>query len=138
MYQATEKIYEAIKETGKLKVFVDDGDVCDVWLQFTVENGAPYRIHFLVSDEDNDVSMRVFSLVKVEEEKRDNVIQVLNNLNVQYRYTKFVCDKDGDVNVEYDYPLTGSNPAESAEEMVIRFAQIVREAFPQIMRAVWA
>lgn len=138
MYQATEKIYEAIKETGKLKVFVEDGDVSDVWLQFTVENGAPYRIHFLSNDEDNDVSMRVFSLVKVEEEKRDSVIQVLNELNVKYRYTKFVCDKDGDVNVEYDYPITGSNPAESAEEMVIRFAHIVSEAFPQIMRAVWA
>lgn len=138
MYQAAEKIYRELIEKGDLKVFVEDEENTHVWLQFSLENGAPYRIRFISTDNDNDVALRVFSLVSVDEGKRDKVLQVLNDLNCQFRYAKFTCKEDGDVNVEYDYPVACSNPAESAKEMVIRFVNIINHAYPQIMRAIWA
>ena len=51
---------------------------------------------------------------------------------------KFCGDDDGDVNVEYDYPVNSISPAASAKEMVIRFTQIIDDAYPVLMRSLWS
>ena len=81
--------------------------------------------------------MRVFGLIHVNEDARPRVLKACNAVNRKFRYVKFVLDDDGDVNVEYDCPVSGSNPATSAREMVIRFADIVDQAYPDLMRAIY-
>jgi len=137
MHQATRAIYETLSRT-KLKVFTDEvGESSQVWLQFAIDNGGTYRIRFISSDEDNDVSIRVFSLISLKGDQRVRILPALNFINNKYRFVKFVCDKDGDVNVEYDYPVQTINPAASAEEMVRRFVNIIDEAYPVLMKAMW-
>ena len=139
MYQATRLIYEALKQVGGFKAFTEEQqDTSCVWLQFSVENGGTYCIRFINTDDDNDTAVRVYSLINVNEGARSRVMKVCNELNRKFRYVKFVCDDDGDVNVEYDFPITGSNPAASAHEIVIRFAGIVDKAYPDLMRAIYA
>ena len=138
MFQATQEIYCELQQVDGFKVFTDEHEkTSDVWLQFSVKNGSSYRIRFISKDDDNDVSVRVFGLVRVETEEKPRILAALNELNVKYRFVKFCCDNDGDVNVEYDYPVKAVNPAASAKEMVIRFTQIIDEAYPVLMRALW-
>lgn len=137
IHQATQAIYEALSRT-KLKVFTEEvGEASQVWLQFGIDNGGSYRIRFISSDEDNDVSIRVYSLISLKGDQRVRILPALNFINNKYRFVKFVCDKDGDVNVEYDYPVRTINPAASAEEMIRRFVNIIDEAYPVLMKAMW-
>lgn len=139
MFAATKRIYNTLKNEGGLKVFTDESDKqSDAWVQFGLKNGGSYRIRFISTDNDNDVAVRIFQLVQLEQSQVANVLPVLNQLNCQYRFTKFCCDKDGDVNVEYDYPAKSDMPERSAVEIVARFVKIVEEAYPQIMRALWS
>jgi len=137
MFKATQAIYQALKQEDGLKVFTDETEhTSRVWLQFSIKNGGSYRISFINSDDDSDTEIRVYSLISADEEHRSKLLPVLNKLNCQYRFVKFTCDDDGDVNLEYDYPIR-SNPATSAMEMVIRIVKIIDQAYPELMRVMW-
>lgn len=138
MFAATKRIYNALKAKEGLKVFTEENEKSsEVWLQFPVRNGGNYRIKFISTDNDNDVAVRVFGLLRVDDTQKAKILEALNALNVKYRYVKFCCDNDGDVNIEYDYPVRSENPENSAEEIVIRFVKIIDDAYPQLMHALW-
>ena len=139
VYKCTKAIYETLKNDEGLKVFIDETDnTSAAWLQFGIKNGGSYRIRFISKDDDNDVAVRIFELVSVDKSQFAKVLPVINNLNAKYRYVKFVLDNDGDVNVEYDYLMRCPDPAASAMELIIRIVKIVDEAYPELMRAMWA
>ena len=138
MFAATKRIYNALKAKEGLKVFTEENEKSsEVWLQFPVKNGGNYRIKFISTDNDNDVAVRVFGLLRVDDTQKAKILEALNALNIKYRYVKFCCDNDGDVNIEYDYPVRSENPENSAEEIVIRFVKIIDDAYPQLMHALW-
>ncbi|MGI6633917.1 MAG: YbjN domain-containing protein [Christensenellales bacterium] len=127
-----------LKKIG-LKVFTEEySNSSEAWVGFNVDNGPSYKIHFISNDNDNDVSVRVYGLLRVDENNRIKLLTTLNELNAKYRYVKFVCDEDGDINIEYDFPVMGSSPAESAKEIVARFAKIIDDSYPVLMRAMWS
>lgn len=82
--------------------------------------------------------MRVFGLAKVNEQQRAKVALALNDLNCDYRYVKFCIDSDGDVNAEYDFTDRGTDPAASANEILVHFVRILDKAYPTIMRTLWS
>ena len=138
MFKMTTAIYNALKDEDGLKVFTDESEKSsNVWLQFGIKNGGSYRIKFISRDDDNDVAVRVYGLVSLEKDKSNAVLPILNQLNNKYRFVKFVLDDDGDVNIEYDYLMNCPNPAASARELIIRLVNIVDEAYPELMRALW-
>lgn len=121
-----------------LKAFTDEGEKSsNVWLQFGLPAGGNYKIRFISKDDDNDVAVRVFSLVSVPTDKRAAFADLVNKLNCEFRFVKFVCDDDGDVNVEYDF-LETSDPAQCAYEITVRFSQIIDEAYPRMMKLMFA
>ena len=140
MFKVTTEIYNALSQVDGLKVFTEDyTNKSEVWLQFGHKTGGgSYRIHFISTKEKNDVAVRVFGLLTVEDSHRDKILPVINKLNNKYRYIKFVLDDDGDVNLEYDFTLRCPDPTVSAEEIVIRMVKIVDESYPELMRAMWA
>ena len=139
MFKMTKAIYAALKQNEDLKVFTEeDENSSHVWLQFGIKNGGTYKILFISSDNDNDVSVRVFSLLSVEEEQQAKVLLAINMLNSKYRFVKFVLDDDGDVNLEYDYLVHDPDPAASAEEILYRIVNLVDDVYPVLMRAIFA
>ncbi len=139
MFRATRHIYEELRKDSGLKVFTEEvGNSSIAWLQFGIKNGGSYKIRFISKDNDNDVAVRIFSLVEVDESRKHKVLGVLNELNAKYRYAKFVLDKDGDINVEYDYLVRCPDPSASAKEIVIRLVNIIDESYPVLMRAMWS
>lgn len=139
MFQATERIFTELSKDSNLKVFTEETDDSSrVWLQFGLESGGSYRIRFISKDNDNDVAVRVFGLTNVDDAQRAKVLPFLNEMNAQYRFIRFVLDKDNDVNIEYDYLVDCPDPAASARELIIRIVRIIDDVYPQLMRAIWA
>lgn len=138
IHQATMQIAKALDQNN-LKYEVKEMDnISYVQAGFSGKNVKHLSIRYLSTDEDNDVSVRVFQLATAPEEKREKILAVLNSLNRKYRYAKFVIDDDGDVNVQYDIPQKSGNVGEACIEILVRFMQILDDSYPTLMQALWS
>ncbi len=139
LFRMTQLIYDEMKSyDSDLKIFTEDHDQhSEVWMRFGIKNGGSYRIRYINGDDDNDTAVRVFGIVTLEQDQISKILPLINQLNNEYRYVKFICDNDGDINLEYDFPLNSVNTEKSAVEMMIRIVNIVDTVYPKIMQAIW-
>ena len=98
-------------------------------------------MRFFSSGDSYDVAVRVgnFGGATVPQERREDVLDVLNGLNCRFRFVKFCIVPSGTISVEYD--LGQATPPDAVGEMCrevfIRFIQILDEAYPSVMTALW-
>ena len=137
MFKATRAIYDALTATGALKGVNtnENGKTSAVTVPFQAPGGGSYTIIFANSDDDTDTAVRVFELFHVGMFKKAKALEACNEMNNKFRYVKFVVDKDGDLNAEYDMTVRGCDPAAASVEMVIRFSKIIEEAYPVLAAA---
>ena len=132
-------IYDTLKQIDKLKVNIRENDsTSEVWLKFSVGDGHLYTIRFISTDDENDVAIRVFSLLTAAPSQRLSILPVINNLNCRNRYYKFILDANGNINLQYDFNTSCPDPAASAKEMIKRVVKIVNESYPILARALGA
>lgn len=138
IHQATQKIADMLTEKNfKYDILEDENGsrvICGI-------NGKciTYRVQFVSTDEDNDVAVRAFDLVKFPEEKQTDMIIFANECNMKYRYLKFdVNCKDNTFQAEYDLPVRSQNPGEIAFEILVRMMRILDDIGADMMRRVWA
>ncbi|MBQ7886276.1 MAG: YbjN domain-containing protein [Clostridia bacterium] len=137
MFKATKEIYEALIAAGLKAYAGEKNGYSEVEVNFPLSCSAPVQIRFISADDDNDVAVRV-DLMRVEEDKAEAILPVLNGFNIKYRYAKFTLNAENDVFVEYDLPIKGDHVGECAKEMVARLVKIIRQAHPELLRAVLA
>lgn len=140
MYQATNKIARTFDREGiKYSTGTLDSGSSYVSASFTGDNVKSVDVVFLSSDNDNDVSVRAYSVVKFSESKSAAMILLANQLNNKYRFVKFTVDTDDrDMNVEYDFPEKTDDVGRTAVELFWRFAKIIDAAYPQMMKILWS
>ncbi|MBQ9165703.1 MAG: YbjN domain-containing protein [Oscillospiraceae bacterium] len=138
IYKASKAIEEDFRKSGIKFRVEEDENSSRVVAGFTPKNGSPLRAQFISNDDDNDVSIRLFTLVHATDDTRDAILKVVNECNQKYRYCKFVLDDDNDVNVEYDFLLRSGNVGPMATEYFIRLMKIVEDVYPLFMKALWA
>ena len=61
-----------------------------------------------------------------------------NSLNQEYRWVRFYLDKDWDLICEADALLDPSSGGEECLSIVRRMVNIIDEAYPKFMKALWA
>lgn len=123
----------------ELNYRVTQGKKSDVIrMGMSTDSGAKVEYVIFPSGKESDVSMRIYGLVKTPENKRAAVLKACNELNSKYRYAKFDVDKDLDVNVEYDIARNNGALAETVMEIIVRFHKIIDDAYPMLMRTIWA
>ncbi len=108
---------------------------------FSVDCGPNVIMRFISSDNDNDVAARIFGLISnIPERKRARVMEACNVLNHKIRYTKFYLDTDGDINVEYDFPMSTPDEGigEMAFEILVRMMQILDTEYGIFMKALYS
>jgi len=141
IYHATKLIEKAFNEQ-ELKFKVEETENSSyVVAGFTVEKGPSLRALFISRDDDNDVTMRVYRVCSdVDADARPKMLEALNKLNSEYKYLKFVLDKDGDVNVEFEFLVRMSDDCLGAccAEVFIRTMKILDDAYPVLMKAMWS
>ncbi len=97
-----------------------------------------YSIQFISSDDDNDVSIRVFDLAKFPAEMLVPVLRTVNDINCKYKYVKFCVDReDRSISAQYDMPVRTDDPGKSAKMLFHVFIQIIDDVFPVLMRVIW-
>ena len=108
---------------------------------FFVDCGPCVIMRFISRDNDNDVAARIFGLISnIPKEKRSRVLEACNMLNRKFRYMEFHLDSDGNINVEYDFPVhTPDNGiGEMAFEILVRTMAILDEGYNIFMKALYS
>lgn len=87
--------------------------------------------------DNGDHAQLITTVEAVPDEKYVDAVLACNQLNCTYRYVKFAVDKDNDVVVRADAILDESSAGEEAFELLVRNCQIIDEARPVIMKAIY-
>lgn len=137
MFNATPIVEAALKKAGLKCHALDLGELSFVEAGFTGENTTT-KIRFISSDNDNDIKVMTENIAKVNPAKRDRMYAILNSLNCKYKFAKFTMDDNGGVCAQYDVPISIGDSLEAvALEIALRFAKIVDDAYPEIMKEIW-
>ncbi len=137
MYPAIEEMVQAFEEDSLIFRVQEDEDTARLSANAIVDYTS-FTVHFLVSDDANDVSVRVPHFVRFKEKDVTEMLRVANSMNDHYRYAKFAVNPETEsVTIEYDFPENTERIGPAAVEVFRRLMSIAEEAFPEFMKAIW-
>ena len=125
MNSAINEIHKAFEKAG-LKHDVQE--IAGKAILFTgmTGNSSTYRFFFVKEgDIGNDVALRIHNISHCSKSQVDRAREVLNKLQLQYRFLRFTIDDDGDINGEYDFPTTYEDIGKGAVEMCLRLVLLL-------------
>jgi len=138
-------VYKATKEIAAefdaldIKYTIHELDSSSaVKVSWNGEVAKDQTMYFISNDDDSDVHAENMAMAHVPAGKKDAVLSCLNGLNRRFRYAKFSLDDYSDVRVEYDFPLESKNAGPIAKEVFLRFMNIIDDAYPEVMKAIWS
>ncbi len=140
IYKATKLIQRDFKQAGIKCSTREVGELSLVEAGFTGKN-CNFTVRFISNDNGTGVHALTDNFAKYPRQRIANGYEIVNELNKKYKYAKFtISPSEGDICAEYDFPTTLKEESVGviATEIVLRFAQIVDEAYPEIMKSVWA
>ena len=131
------KCIEAIEQVlidAEIDYVIDrDAEVPEVRVRRKGAANNTYRIRFIARENGEDLSVRVFCLLSgLSEEQKLQILPLLNEYNMKYGFFGIYCDKDGDVNLGYDFPKKSKAPEKCVLEIINRIAWIVDEIYPEL------
>lgn len=136
IYPATQEIYDVLTE-NELKCGIEERDELSVVHLGITSKETSYEIQYISRREENDVSMRIYNLLKFPQEKMGAVLAAVNHFNVALRFFKFNVDVKGlTIDLEYDFPLETLNIGQTAMEMLHRSADVIDRSYPELMKVV--
>lgn len=137
VFQATRKLMDHLKDEGLKCRALDLGDSSAVELGVRLKSGTGFMFQFISADEGNDIAFRVFDIVAVPESNFQNVLLLVNELNRDYRYAKFVLiHQKKTVQIEMDIPKNTQDVGAVSLELLYRGVGILEEAYPRLLKAV--
>ena len=138
MFSATAEIADKFTEENIIFRVMESEENCRIIADAIVDYAA-LSVHFISSDDSNDVSVRIPHFVRFKDKERRDVLRVANEMNNKFRFCKFSVNLEAEaVTLEYDFPEGDSGVADGAVEIFRRMLQIAEEAYPDFMKAIWA
>lgn len=133
------KMVASYFQNENLKFDIDGDDEEIIRINFNADNVESVRISLFFDKEDKNVAIRSFNICKVEEAKKAKIYQVMSKLNDDFRWVKFSIDEnDNTVTASTDAVIRMDVAGEICYELVFRMVNIVDDAYPEIMKALWA
>jgi len=103
-----------------------------------VRNIGSFEIILIFSD-DRYVSLKVYNICKVPEDKKDCMYKVCSDLNNQYRWDKFYLDEDDNtITMQSDAIIEPESAGEKIARLIRFSTGVAGEAYPALMKALWA
>ncbi len=134
IFAATKAIDAAIKAQN-WNCDIDEQDKTSAVITgFNMKSGSNMQI-FFISAADNDLAIRVFQFMSIPAGKMDAAIKACNDINRQFRFTKFVANDNGFVGIEMDVAVETANIDKVAVELLMRLLNIADEAYPTFKQA---
>lgn len=136
IYPSTQEIYDVFMENELQCGIEERGEISVVHIGITSKETS-YQAQYISRNENNDVAMRIYNLLKFPQEKLDAVIAAVNQANTALRFFKFSVDQKGcTVDLEYDFPLSITGIGAAALEMLNRSADVIDRSYPDLMKVV--
>ena len=138
--KATNLITEAFDKNGFRYRIVEQNDNSAVKAAFTVTAGPRVEALFISSDDRNDVSVRVYGLLKrIPDSKRAAVLEACNRISSDKRHFKIYLNKESNIDIAYDFMLNTSDEAlgEACLEAFGRLQHILDEDYHLIAEALY-
>lgn len=116
-----------------------DRDENHVTVSYSGDNIKSIKFH-VAFDKDGEGMVQIYAwdIGNFGGDKTAKGIEVCNELNAKYRWVKFYLDSDKDVCVSTDSYICEANAGSVCLNLVRRMVNIVDEAYPSFMRALWA
>lgn len=108
---------------------------------FSVKSGPIVFMRFISCDNDNDVKAGVFGLLSnTPAEKRYRLMEACNILNGKIPCMKFNVDFEGNINMQYDFPVSSGDDCigEMAFEIFVRAMSILDSEYDIFMKALYS
>ena len=130
----------AFNERGLKYEHIDDYEKPMITLNF---GGGDFSythvaIHVIFDLDGESAQIVTSPVAAVPGEKTAKLLLTLNECNHKFRWIKFYLDEDNDVIVNADIIFDEINAGPTCIEIVMRTANIIDEAYPDIMKAIWA
>ena len=93
---------------------------------------------YLFFNTDSDVAIRCFNFVQVPEDKTEKMYHICSSMNRKFRWVKFyVNDDDNALTAEDDAIIQLDSCGEEVHGLILRMVGIIKEAYPEFMKALW-
>jgi len=103
-----------------------------------MDNMDSIKILVIYGDDNEDLGIRVFSLLKFPEAKKDRMYEVCSKMNHQFRWARFYVDEDDcKITMAIDAVIDEESSGRITYELIHRTAGIADDAYPEFMKALW-
>ncbi len=105
---------------------------------FRCDNMATISIHFSFDGDDDNVSLKVYSIAKVPEDKYSIMTNICSEVNRDYRWICFYLDNDLELTAQMDGIITPDTAVPVSYELMQRMVNIVDNVYHRFMQALWS
>lgn len=106
---------------------LDDGTKF-VSFEQDIDNAGSVQIVVDFGKKENSASVRIYDIAKIESPlKQDELLRLINELNVSYKFFKFAVEEDGNVYMGYDVKISDSYDFQELVTIVLSMYGILAE-----------
>lgn len=140
MFSATREFIDKLQEKNihyTYNGYNEDQDVDILKIGYTGDNMKEISVNFFISD--SKISVRIWNICQIpdDNEKRGHMLIVINALNQQMNYFKFVMDTD-DYSIDMHYDMVAENDVgDTCLALLTVVVKAVDESYPLIMKGLW-
>ena len=133
------KATQAFFDSEGIKYELLNEDTGLIRLGFTMENKDSLSIFLDFSADGTSVSLVSFEIAKAPVEKKYKMFELCNSLNKRYKWVRFYYDEEkAMITAQDDAVIQLDSCGEEIIRCCIQMKHIVDEAYPEIMRAIFA
>ena len=133
------KATQAFFDSEGIKYELLNEDTGLIRLGFTMENKDSLSIFLDFSADGTSVSLVSFEIAKAPVEKKYKMFELCNSLNKRYKWVRFYYDEEkAMITAQDDAVIQLDSCGEEIIRCCIQMMHIVDEAYPEIMRAIFA
>lgn len=139
MYSSTKQFTDFLDQDETKYTYngnIKDRDIVKIF--FETKNISSLCVTFYFDDSGENVAVRVFDLIKFQENKLPSMLAAINDQNAKYRFAKFVIDTDDcTAQVEIDACFREHDIGEICSELLARCVSICDDSYADLMKAIW-
>lgn len=109
-----------------------------VCVRFSGNNAPSVEVQLFFHEDEEDVALRSFSIVRVPQAKTAGMLTLLNSLMEEYRWLRLYLDEDNEVTATIDAVISADTAGPVSFELLMRMVGIVDDIYPRLMKELWA
>ena len=114
-------------------------EVEEVISGFSVESGPNLSIHYINNDNNNDITVLMVLINDVPTSKRNQILEVCNQMNRQCHHACYFITDHNDVMFSYDFlqSITDECIGDAALEILLRTKAALDDNYAELMRVLY-